>query len=142
MALLDPDVHETGHGLKIHANHAVQHQSLLLRQPAAAYLPLFQVRTLRQRLGPLGPGKPIEHLRCRHRSVPTPQNPAADPSAANAEQRRGNRSSADASLYNIHNLNACPLPLLAKSTSRLFQITLNQDKTKVVMDALSGFDDV
>ena len=40
-------------------------------------LPLLQVRPLRQRPRPLGRRQPPVDLRCRRRSVPTPQHPAA-----------------------------------------------------------------
>src|SRR5262249_21260743 len=51
-----------------------------------AHLPLLQVRPLRQRPRPMGPGQPPDPLRCRPRPVSPTRHRATDRAALSPEQ--------------------------------------------------------
>ena len=77
-----------------------------------------------------GPAPLARHLRCRPGLMSTVGDPAAN-LAPSRTQGRGNRSFFVRYLYNGVKLSQSPYPLLANSTRRFFQITLNQDTPRV-----------
>ena len=104
---------------------------LLQRQHPSPQLPLFQVQSLRQRPGPVGPGPAPIDLRCRHRPVPTPQHPRApaDTTHNPGNQRRGNRSHLIKHLYNHESVQRS-LSLPANPNLAIFLFRLNQYKAE------------